>query len=55
MSAPRIDGFADLTRIGGGANGTGYRATQVGVDRAVAIKVLSSIAADPNARERFAR
>ena len=43
-------------RIGQGATGVVWRATQVGLDREVAVKVLRShLAADPGARGRFER
>lgn len=51
-----IDGFAFESILGGGAFGTVYRGRQLGLDRAVAIKVpTQEIAADPVMARRFAR
>src|SRR5258706_9404382 len=51
-----IDGFEVLEVIGGGAFGTVYRARQVGLDRAIALKVPThEIASDPVQARRFAR
>ncbi len=52
-----LDGqFRVESIVGGGAFGTVYRGTQVGLDRAVAIKVPThEIAADPIMARRFAR
>ena len=51
-----IDGFAIESILGGGAFGTVYRGTQVGLDRAVAFKVPTlEMAGDSTAARRFAR
>jgi serine/threonine protein kinase len=51
-----IDGFLIEGVIGGGAFGTVYRGCQIGLDRAVAVKVPThEIAADPVMAKRFAR
>ena len=52
-----IDGqFAIEAVLGGGAFGTVYRARQIGLDRAIALKIpTSEIAADPVMARRFAR
>jgi len=52
-----LDGqFKIESVLGGGAFGTVYRGTQIGLDRAVAIKVPTyEIAADPVMAKRFAR
>ncbi|NVB79258.1 MAG: serine/threonine protein kinase, partial [Kofleriaceae bacterium] len=53
----RLDGQIEIDSIiGGGAFGTVYRGRQLGLDRAVAIKVPThEIAADPVMARRFAR
>ena len=51
-----IGRYQVLDRIGAGGMGTVYKALQPGVNRIVAIKVLSaSLAHDPVVSERFAR
>ncbi len=47
------DGFADLTELGRGAMGVVYRATQPGLNRPVAVKMLLGEAADPKHALRF--
>jgi S1-C subfamily serine protease len=50
-----IDGILDISRIGQGSYGTVYRATQPAYRRTVAVKVLTLLFADDDARRRFER
>ena len=50
----RIADFAIVARIGSGGMGTVYRAIQIGMDRAVALKVLrAGLTDDPQVVQRF--
>ncbi len=50
-----IRGYRDLEKIGEGASSIVYRATQVELDRQVAVKVLNADDPDDPAVKRFAR
>ena len=54
MGVPSINGYADLTVIGQGGFAVVYRATQLALNRSVAVKVLSGLV-DPVAISRFER
>ena len=53
---PEIRGYAELTRVGQGALGVVYRATQLGSNKAVAIKCIRpELEMDDKARQLFVR
>lgn len=55
VGAVLVDRFRVHARIGAGGFGVVYRATQLSIDRPVAIKVLGLRASSPVARHRFQR
>ncbi len=53
---PAINGFKLFEELGGGSQGVVYKATQLGTNRTVALKVVrGGLFASPDARRRFAR
>lgn len=55
MSAPEVPGYVIGEEIGRGASGAVYRATQTGVGREVALKLVWAPTLDPAALARFER
>src|SRR6185312_5464657 len=54
-AAESVPGYRDLARIGHGGFSVVYRAVQESFERAVALKVLTGVGPDEDARRRFLR
>ncbi len=55
QTLPQIDGYQIVSVLGQGGMGVVYRATQIKLNRTVALKVLPSMVASPQAVARFRR